>query len=103
MPTAQTRTTVTREAVLDAALTLFAQYGYHGTAVSQIAEALGVRTPSLYNHMRSKQELLYQIVDHTTAGVLADFHDAVNERADPNQSRKSRRPKHASSRRPGTQ
>ena len=83
MPPTQTRTTVTREAVLDTALTLFAQYGYHGTALSQIAEALGVRTPSLYNHMRSKQGLLYQIVDHTTAAVLADFHDAVDDIEDP--------------------
>ena len=83
VPAAQARATVTSEAVLDAALTLFAQYGYHGTALSQIAEALGVRTPSLYNHMRSKHELLRTIVDRTTAGVLADFHAAVDDLTDP--------------------
>ncbi len=38
MQAAQARATVTSEAVVDAALTLFAQYGYHGTALSQIAE-----------------------------------------------------------------
>jgi Bacterial regulatory proteins, tetR family len=41
------RTTVNSEAVLDAALTLFAERGYHGTALSQIADALGLRVPSL--------------------------------------------------------
>jgi AcrR family transcriptional regulator len=83
VPATQARATVTSEAVVDAALTLFAQYGYHGTALSQIAEALGVRTPSLYNHMRSKHELLRTIVDSTTAGVLDDFHAAVDDLTDP--------------------
>ena len=69
---------LTREVVLDAALTLFAQRGYHGTALSEIADALQVRTPSLYNHMDSKHELLRTIVDRTTAGVLTDFHAAVD-------------------------
>jgi len=38
------RTTVTSEAVPDVALTLSAGRGYHGTALSQIAEALELRT-----------------------------------------------------------
>ncbi|RTL66586.1 MAG: TetR/AcrR family transcriptional regulator [Pseudonocardiaceae bacterium] len=77
------RATVTGDAVVDAALTLFAERGYHGTALSQIAEALGIRTPSLYNHMRSKHDLLRVIVDRTTAAVLADFHEAVDGVDDP--------------------
>jgi AcrR family transcriptional regulator len=74
---------VTADAVLDAALTLFAQRGYHGTAVSQIAASLGIRTPSLYNHMGSKQELLEAIVGRTLADVLDDFRAAVGDLADP--------------------
>jgi AcrR family transcriptional regulator len=77
------RAVVTSGAVLDAALTLFAQRGYHGTALSQIAEILGIRTPSLYNHMRSKQELLETIVGQTLDHVLADFHAAVAGTDDP--------------------
>jgi AcrR family transcriptional regulator len=76
---AGSRLTVTSDAVLDAALTLFAVRGYHGTAVSQIADALGIRTPSLYNHMRSKQELLERIVSRTLDAVLADFQVAVQD------------------------
>lgn len=78
------RVSVTSEAVLDAALTLFAQRGYHGTALSQLAEALGIRTPSLYNHMRSKQELLETIIGRTLDDVLADF-EAVTGVDDPAQ------------------
>jgi len=80
---ARVRHTVTSEAVLDAALTLFAVRGYHGTAVSQVAETLGIRTPSLYNHMRSKQELLETIIERTLDGVEADFDEAVRGVCDP--------------------
>jgi AcrR family transcriptional regulator len=78
-----TRRTLTREAVLDAALTLFAERGYHGTALGQIAGRLGVRTPSLYNHMSSKQELLLTIVERTVTGVLDDLHTATRNRTEP--------------------
>jgi AcrR family transcriptional regulator len=77
------RPSVTTDAVLDAALTLFAARGYHGTALSQIAEALGIRTPSLYNHMRSKQALLETIVQRTLDAVLHDFRTVVDEASDP--------------------
>ena len=68
---------VTRDAVLDSALTLFAQRGYHGTPLSDVADALGIRTPSLYNHMGSKQDLLSTILLRTMDDVLADFRAAV--------------------------
>ncbi|MBW0092014.1 TetR family transcriptional regulator [Pseudonocardia sp. KRD-184] len=77
------RAGVTSDAVLDAALTVFAARGYHGTAVSQIAADLGIRTSSLYNHMRSKQELLEKIVERTLDEVLADFEGSVAGVTDP--------------------
>jgi len=42
-----------------------------------------VRTPSLYNHVRSKRGLLQTIVTSTVEGVLADFHDAVAPNPNP--------------------
>ena len=39
---------------------LFAQKGYHGTSIGEIAEALGVQKGSLYAHIDSKQDLLYE-------------------------------------------
>lgn len=64
---------VTPAAVLDAALTLFADRGYHGTSVQQIARLLQIRPPSLYNHMSSKQQLLQDILTKTTREVWEDF------------------------------
>lgn len=70
--------TVNPAAVREAALTLFADRGYHGTALSQIAAELGIRTPSLYNHMRAKQDLLRDIVAETTQQVWDDYARAVD-------------------------
>jgi AcrR family transcriptional regulator len=42
---------------------LFAERGYHGTSMKDIAEKLGVRAPSLYNHVTSKQDMLHAIMD----------------------------------------
>lgn len=74
---------VTRADVLDAALTLFAQRGYHGTALKNIAEPLGIAAPSLYNHMGSKNALLSEIVMSTIEHVLADFDSAIAVSDDP--------------------
>src|SRR5881396_3050199 len=41
---------------------LFAQKGYHGTSIGDLAAALGVQKGSLYSHIESKQDLLYEIV-----------------------------------------
>lgn len=64
--------------VRDVALTLFAQRGYHGTTMSDIAGALGVRVPSLYSHIRAKQDLLAAIVVETTNAVWDDYQQAVS-------------------------
>jgi len=44
-----------------AAARLFAEKGYHGTSVGDLAEALGVRKGSLYSHIESKADLLWEV------------------------------------------
>src|SRR5438094_5524944 len=39
---------------------LFAEKGYHGTSIGDVAAALGVQKGSLYAHIQSKQDLLYE-------------------------------------------
>jgi AcrR family transcriptional regulator len=58
---------------------LFAERGYHGTSIGDLAAALGVQKGSLYAHMASKQELLYETM---RAGADA-FHGALDELPDP--------------------
>jgi AcrR family transcriptional regulator len=44
-----------------AAARLFAQKGYHGTSVGDLAEALGLQKGSLYTHIDSKADLLWEV------------------------------------------
>ncbi len=39
---------------------LFAEKGYHGTSIGDLADAMGVQKGSLYAHSESKQDLLYE-------------------------------------------
>ena len=54
---------------------LFAQKGYHGTSIGDLAEAMGVQKGSLYAHIRSKEDLLWEVA-HEGAGA---FHAALDE------------------------
>ena len=57
---------------------LFAERGYHGTSLADLAEALGIQKASLYHHIDTKEDLLWEVA---RAGADA-FHaglDAVPE------------------------
>lgn len=53
----------TKERILEEALKLFAQSGYMGTSMNDIAAKLGVTKAALYKHYTSKQEILDNIVE----------------------------------------
>lgn len=53
----------TKERILETALTLFAQNGYLGTSMNDIAGQLGITKGALYKHYASKQEILNSIVE----------------------------------------
>ena len=63
-----------REELTRQAARLFAQKGYHGTSIGEIAEALGVQKGSLYAHIESKQDLLYE----TMAEGARAFHAGLD-------------------------
>jgi AcrR family transcriptional regulator len=63
------RTELTR-----AAARLFAEKGYHGTSTADLAEALGVQKGSLYSHIKSKDDLLWETLSE---GATA-FHAALD-------------------------
>jgi TetR/AcrR family transcriptional regulator, cholesterol catabolism regulator len=67
-----------RDDLTRAAARLFAERGFHGTSMGDLAEELGVQKGSLYSHIESKQDLLYE----TMAEGARAFHaglDAIDE------------------------
>ena len=53
----------TKKRILNEALTLFAEKGYGNVYVGQIAEAVGIKAPSLYKHYKSKQDIFNAILE----------------------------------------
>ncbi|HEX2304581.1 MAG TPA: TetR/AcrR family transcriptional regulator [Gaiella sp.] len=63
-----------REELVSVAARLFAERGYHGTSMADLAEAMGVQKGSLYSLTGSKQELLVVL----TRDGAAAFHAALD-------------------------
>lgn len=70
-----------RQAIEEAASSLFRERGYSGTSVRDIARAVDIQGASLYAHVTSKQDVLWSIVEHM-ASKFESAADAV-EAADP--------------------
>lgn len=70
-------------AIRDAALELFARDGYRTTTMADIGAAVGMRGPSLYKHVASKQDLLARIMLDTMAALRAGQRAAVRGSTDP--------------------
>jgi AcrR family transcriptional regulator len=66
-----------------AALELFARHGYEATTMADIGAAVGIRGPSLYKHVKSKQDLLARIMTETMGELLDAHHAAVATTTDP--------------------
>lgn len=64
----------TRDRLSEEAARLFAERGYHGTSIADLADALGIRKSSVYSHIGGKEDLLAEIA---LAGADA-FHAALD-------------------------
>jgi AcrR family transcriptional regulator len=82
MPTVQSDTP-TVDRLLDTAAGLFWEKGFAATTTREIAAALHIQQASLYYHMASKEDLLYQIFVSSLKQFVADVPAAIEETARP--------------------
>ncbi len=61
----------TEEAILEAARRLFGRQGFSATSTRQIADAAGIRQPTLFHYFKSKKTILETIIDLAMAPELA--------------------------------
>lgn len=69
--------------LLAAAAKLFRGAGYAGATTRNLANALGVRSPSLYYHIGKKEDLLYEICVDSLKRITAAVESAVRVERDP--------------------
>jgi AcrR family transcriptional regulator len=53
----------TKQAIIEAALMLFREKGYHGTSMRQIANEADIALGGIYNHFASKEEIFAAVLD----------------------------------------
>ena len=78
-----------RGEIEDAAKRLFARRGYHATSVRDIAAALDLQGGSLYAHIASKEDVLWELVSRAAEGFVRRA--AAVERAEPDPRRRLER------------
>lgn len=72
-PPATARRERVENEIYEQASKLFAERGFAGTSLQDIADAMGVTRPSLYYYVKSKDELLARLVTEITEGPAAEI------------------------------
>ncbi|MGH9536908.1 MAG: TetR/AcrR family transcriptional regulator, partial [Terriglobales bacterium] len=74
-----------RQDILRTAARLFQQRGYDATSMNDVATALKLSKGGLYHHFQSKDEILFNLMNHAMDITQERVIDAVREVADPEQ------------------
>ena len=72
-----------REAILRAAISVFAHNGYFNSKVADIAREAGVADGTVYLYFKSKEEILHSIFDRSVDEAVADARKQLAELSDP--------------------
>lgn len=77
MPRETSKGLRTSEVIRATALDLFYRQGYEATTLRQVADGVGIKVGSVYNHITGKEELLAEIMQSVMEKIIAAVHDAI--------------------------
>lgn len=77
-PRSSIRRELVEDQILSEAARLFAQRGFAGTNLQDIAESVGITRPALYYYVRSKEEILSRLVAEGTEAPAAEIKRLIN-------------------------
>ncbi|WP_431800513.1 TetR/AcrR family transcriptional regulator [Halobacillus andaensis] len=75
---------MTEQKIIEAGLECFAQSGYENTSLSDIADKVGIKKPSLYNHFSSKEAIFLRVLEevaHKELNHLKGFTEYTQDRS----------------------
>ena len=53
-----------KERIFDKSINLFSEFGYDRVSIRQMAKEVGIKESSIYNHYKSKESILDEILDY---------------------------------------
>ncbi|MVP02507.1 TetR/AcrR family transcriptional regulator [Paenibacillus lutrae] len=65
--------------IIEAALKVFAEHGYHRSQVSKIAKAAGVADGTIYLYFKRKEDILISLLQEKLGELVAKFHANIEE------------------------
>lgn len=68
---------LTQQNILDAAVEVFAQKGYHDTRVDDIAESSGTSKGAVYFHFANKEAIFHAVIDKFASRLAAGLENAI--------------------------
>lgn len=71
-----------REQLIGAAIRVFEEKGFHNTTVRDIGRAAGLTQGTIYNYVRSKEDILYLVCDRIVSEYIESLHQALTSRGD---------------------
>jgi AcrR family transcriptional regulator len=80
--TPERRRQMTRETLIEAAADVFAQKGFNGASLEEIAETAGFTRGAIYSNFRTKEDLLFAVIDQFAHDQVATYEATRGDDAD---------------------
>lgn len=77
--TQEERKQETRQLLIESAIEIFAQLGFHGASVDKIAEHAGFSKGAVYAHFKSKEELFLAILEQQMQLQVDNIHQVIDQ------------------------